>query len=122
MYHDIRKSVADAIGACKAIQEFTMGQTLATYRADYMRRCAVERQFEILGEAFNRIDDVDPSFRDRFSEMSHAIGMRNRIAHGYDRVNDVIIWDVAQEDIPLLMDKLVAWLSGSTPPHLNEEE
>ena len=122
MYHDIRKSVADAIGACQAIQEFTQGHTLETYRADYMRRCAVERQFEILGEAFNRIDAVDASFRGRFPEMRESVGMRNRIIHGYDFVDDVIVWDTVKENVPSLMNKLEVWLAGETPPHLNEGE
>ena len=97
--------------ACRAIQEFTSGQTLEIYLADYMRRCAVERQFEILGEAFNRIDDVDPSFRNRFFEMGDAIGMRNRISHGYDSVNDEVVWFTAIKSVPKLMTKLETWLN-----------
>ena len=76
-----------------------------------MFHSAVERQFEILGEAFHRIEDVDSSFRSRFSEMGDAIGMRNRIAHGYDRVRDETVFDVAKEEIPILLDKLTAWLN-----------
>ena len=112
MPHDVRKSVWDALNACQLIQEFTTGQTLETYQADTMRRCAVERQFEILGEAFNRIDDIDPSFRDRFSEMGDAIGMRNRISHGYDRVSDEVVWITAVKRVPSLMVKLELWLDG----------
>jgi uncharacterized protein with HEPN domain len=122
MYHDVTKSVMDAVGACQAIQEFTKGHTLETYQADYMRRCAVERQFEILGEAFCRIDDADPLFRDNLPEMGDVIGMRNRIIHGYDFVDDVIIWDAVKENIPNLMSKLEAWLAGDRPSYLNEGE
>jgi len=87
-----------------------------------MRRCAVERQFEILGEAFCRIDDADPLFRDNLPEMGDVIGMRNRIIHGYDFVDDVIIWDAVKENIPNLMSKLEAWLAGDRPSYLNEGE
>ena len=110
MPHDVRKSAWDALETCRKIQAFTAGQTLTAYRTDDMRRSAVERQFEILGEAFNRIDDVDPSFRDRFHEMRAAIGMRNRISHGYDRVDDYTVWDVAKEKVPSLAARLEAWL------------
>ena len=113
MLHDIRKSVWDAMTACRTIQEFTAGQTLETYLADSMRRSAVERQFEILGEAFNRIDDVDPSFRGLFSEMGDAIGMRNRISHGYDRVDDEVVWITAGKPISCLADRLTAWLNDN---------
>ena len=70
---------------------YTTGLTLAAYQEDEMRRLAVERLFEILGEAFNRMDDADPSLRDHFPEMGKVIGARNRIIHGYDVVSDVII-------------------------------
>ena len=43
--------------------------------------------------------------------MGDAIGMRNRITHGYDRVDDATVFDVAQKDIPILRDKLAAWLN-----------
>ena len=110
MPYDLRKSVWDAWNACRLIQEFTANQTLTTYQADIVLRSAVERQFTILGEAFNRIDDADPLFRERFSEMGAAIGMRNRLSHGYDRVDDAIVWDVAKERVPSLMDRLMAWM------------
>ena len=110
MPHDLRKSVWDALNACKKIQSFTTGQTLEAYLADEMRCLAVERLFTILGEAFNRIDDVEPSFRDRFPEMGQIIGMRNLITHGYDRVNDEMIFDSIRENVPTLADKLAEWL------------
>ena len=112
MPHDVRKSVWDALNACRLIQEFSQDHTLETYQRNPRDRSAVERQFEILGEAFNRIAEADPSLRSRFSEMGDAIGMRNRISHGYDRVIDAIVLDVAKEDIPNLIDKLASWLDG----------
>ena len=116
MRYDKKKSVWDAAEACRKIQEYTAEQTIETYQADPLRRLAVERLFEILGEAFKRIEEVDPSFRDQFSEMGDAIGMRNRISHGYDRVKDATVLDVAQADIPVLMEKLTAWLNENGNP------
>jgi uncharacterized protein with HEPN domain len=110
MKYDLRKSVWDAKEACWNIQMFTAGLTLDIYQKSNLIRSAVERQFEILGEAFNRIEDADPSFRGRFSEMGDAIGMRNRLAHGYDCVDDGVVWLAVKESIPLLLDKLTAWL------------
>ena len=70
MPHDLRKIVWDALNACKKIHSLTTGQTLEAYLADEMRRLAVERLFTIFGEAFNQIDDVAPSYRDRFPEIT----------------------------------------------------
>ena len=110
MYHEVRKSVWDAVEACRKIQEFSAGCALKDYLADEMRRRAIERLFEILGEALNRVDVAEPSFRDLVPEMGNAIGMRNRIAHGYDRVRDEAVWLTAKDNVPALYAKLDAWL------------
>ena len=110
MPHDIRKSIWDALDACRSIQEYTTGHTLETYRQNSRDIAAVERKFEILGEAFNRVDAADPSFRTHLPEMGKIIGMRNRLIHGYDVVNDVVVWRTVKEDIPPLLTKLAKWL------------
>ena len=110
MPYDVKQSVMDAVEACQKIQEYTAGHTLESYRQNSLRVDAVERRFEILGEAFNRIITADPSFRDHFPEVGKIIGARNRIAHGYDTVDDEVVWTAAQDNVPALMDKLAAWL------------
>lgn len=110
MFHDIVQSVMDSIDACQGLQEFTAGQTVETYRADRLRRRGIEREFEILGESLNRVDKADPSFREYLPEMGRIIGMRNRISHGYDQVDDEVILLTAKERIPVLQEKLMAWL------------
>ena len=59
MPYNVRQSVMDALDACQKIQEYTQGHTLETYCQNSQRVDAVERRFEILGEAFNRIDDAE---------------------------------------------------------------
>jgi uncharacterized protein with HEPN domain len=103
MHHEISQSLLDALNACQAIQEFTQGQTFEHYLENKLLRSGVERQFEILGEAFNRIDLINPSFRDNVPGMGAVIGMRNRIIHGYDAVDDSIIWDAVQRHVPSLI-------------------
>jgi len=110
MPYDVRQSVMDALNACREIQEYTMGHTLETYHQSSQRVAAVERKFEILGEAFKRIDAADPSFRNRFPEAGEIIGMRNRLIHGYDVVSDAVVWTAVEKRIPHLMDKLAEWL------------
>ena len=82
MQYDLRKSVWDAMDACQQIRGFTTGQTLETFQTDLLLRLAIERLFEIIGEALKRVDDADASFADYLPEMGMIIGMRNRIAHG----------------------------------------
>ena len=113
MQYDVKKSLLDAQSACQAIQEFTAGHTLESYQQNLRDRSAVERQFEIVGEAFVRINNADPSFRDSLPEMRDIIGMRNRIIHGYDHVADVVVWNAAKGSVPALMAKLAEWLDES---------
>jgi uncharacterized protein with HEPN domain len=47
----LKKRLLDALQACRAIQGFVAERTAADYEANLMLRSAVERQFEIIGEA-----------------------------------------------------------------------
>lgn len=71
-----------------------------------MLRSAVERQFEILGEAFSCLDNIDDSLRSTHPDVGKIIGMRNRIIHGYDSVDDAIIWDAVTIHVPSLLEWL----------------
>lgn len=55
------KLLVDALGAIDAAREFVAGCTLDSYIRDKMRRSAVERQLEILGEACARLVRLEPA-------------------------------------------------------------
>jgi len=57
---EIRKLLFDMAQACDALVRFTEGKTFDDYSADLMLRSAVERQFEIVGEALNQALRIDP--------------------------------------------------------------
>jgi len=106
MQPDARKYLLDALNACEAITDFTRQASLDDYSANLLLRSAVERQFEIMGEAFSQLDNIEPEYRHQYPDMGKIIGMRNRIIHGYDSVDDAIVWDAVQNHIP----KLYRWL------------
>ena len=78
-----------------------------------MLRSAVERQFEILGEALNLASELNPDIRASLPDLSRIVGMRNRIIHGYDSVDDEIVWDAIQHHIPPLLSALPDFLAES---------
>ncbi len=84
------KLLVDAIDAIGTAQEFLGGIALAQYLADKMRRSAVERQLEILGEACSRLAKLQPGWLDSVTDLKLAIGLRNRIIHGYDAVDAAV--------------------------------
>ena len=51
--------------------------------------------FEIVGEALNQALQEDPGISSIIPEVRVIIGMRHRIAHGYDDIKDEVVWDVA---------------------------
>lgn len=79
-------------------------------------RSAVERQFEIIGEALSRLNKSEPTIAARISEYRRIIGFRNVLIHGYDAVTDSITWDIVQTKLPILTRELSAL--GADPPSL----
>jgi uncharacterized protein with HEPN domain len=73
----------------------------------------VIRNFEIIGEAANRLS---VELRSRESvPWSRIIAFRNRLIHGYWSVDLLPVWDVITNDLPLLKNevrRLLAELSG----------
>lgn len=82
MRTESKKLLFDVVDACRAIEEFNPGGTLADHSGDRMRRAATERMFEIIGEAMARLRRTDPETLDRLTEASAIIGFRNRLIHG----------------------------------------
>ena len=95
LLEDIRDSAA-------FIREATQGKTLDDYRADRLLRQAVERNFEIMGEAVNRLTGYDPDIAERIAHTSQIVAFRNVLIHGYDLVDDTRVWDAVLEDLPPL--------------------
>ena len=79
MDRDPRAYLWDAKKSADAIAEFVRRQTFDDYVADPMLRSAVERQFEIIGEALRRLEKEAP---DVALERSQAIAFRNILIHG----------------------------------------
>lgn len=76
---------------------------------------AVERRLGIIGEALNRAVDLEPGLEDRIPELREIVGLRNRAIHGYEAVDDRIIWDIVQNELPHLQARVEALLAGADP-------
>ena len=96
---EIRKYLFDIIQACDLLKQFTAGKTFDDYTADPMLRSAVERQFEIIGEALNQAIRLDPNLKARISNTSRIIAFRNLLIHGYASIADEVVWGVIEANL-----------------------
>jgi uncharacterized protein with HEPN domain len=102
----VKKRLLDTIFACQAIRQFTSGLDFPAYEESLLIRSGVERQFEIVGEALNRASELDLDLAEAIPELRRIIGLRNRLIHGYDSVDDEIVWDVVQTKLPILESQI----------------
>lgn len=106
-----KQRLFDALNACRAIQSFIANRTFAEYEQNQMLRSAVERQFEIVGEALNQAETEEPDLSISIPDLRRIIGMRNRIIHGYDSVDDELLWQTIQAHVPPLAQRLAELLA-----------
>jgi uncharacterized protein with HEPN domain len=109
------KLLDDIRDAAAFIRKVTASKTLDEYRTDRLLRQAVERNFEILGEAVGRIARTDPTVAARIGEHPHIIAFRNLLIHGYDLIDDARVWGVIEHDLPRL-EQQVTELTRESPP------
>ncbi len=100
----------DILQAVERIERFIGDATFDDFERDDMMRSAVERQFEIIGEAMNRLTQRDRALTLQISDVSRIIGFRNQLVHGYSSVDERIVWDVILGNLPTLWKQVDALL------------
>ena len=76
------------------------------YKANRLLRQAVERNFEIIGEALNRLSQLDVATADRAGPVAQIKAFRNILIHAYDSIDHDIVWDVIQNKLPSLLQNV----------------
>lgn len=97
--------VTDMIQFAENVMAYTRGMDQAKFVADTRAYDATLRNLELIGEAAARIPST---IRDAHSDIPWRaiVATRNRLAHGYMRVDDDLIWDIIQTDVPTLLPAL----------------
>ncbi len=102
MQLEARKYLHDIRQAAAAPAEFTAAGTFEDYAREAMLRAAVERQFEIIGEAPAQLAKRDANLAARIGDHRRIIAFRNILIHGYADVDDKLVWDVVETKLPVL--------------------
>ncbi len=112
MPRDPRVCLYDIWQAASLILQFTSDRTFKDYAGDPMLRSAVERQFEIIGEALSQLSRLDSGLAERIHDRAQIIGFRNALIHGYSEVDDETVWDVVETKLPVLVREIGTLLSA----------
>lgn len=102
MRRDARAFLWDAGEAIHAIQAFVSGIGPDDYAANALLHSAVERKFEIIGEALNQLSKLDPALAARIPDLAQIVAFRNLLIHGYAAVDHPRVWRIVQESLPRL--------------------
>ena len=108
---EARKYLYDIQRAADLLTEFTTGKTFADYERDAMLRAAVERQFEIIGEAMAQLARVDEKMVAGIDHYRRIIAFRNILIHRYADVDDRLVWNVVETNLPTLVRDIKALLN-----------
>ncbi|MEK7477172.1 MAG: DUF86 domain-containing protein [Candidatus Coatesbacteria bacterium] len=110
MRPEAKKYLSDISEAADLLAGFLAGKSEEGYKTDPLLRSAVERQFEIVGEALSRLVRLDESAASRISQHRRIISFRNILVHGYAQVDDHLVWDIAMTHLPMLREEVAALL------------
>lgn len=103
MRRDARTILLDAIVSGERIEAWTRTMSREAYFADRRTQAAVEREFEIIGEALTRLRREFPRIADRVTELREVVDFRNLLSHGYESVDQRVVWSLAQHELPALV-------------------
>lgn len=106
MRPETRTALLAAHTAARDIEHHISGVGFSYYEQERTVRAAVEREFEVIGEALNRVRRNDPDAFLLVREHEGVIDLRNVISHGYDIIDNRRIWDFVQDMLPELVARL----------------
>ena len=119
MKHDPRVLLAGIERAGEKIERFTQNMDFVAYLDDERTQNAVERNFEIIGEALNRLHKISPELVERIPDAREIIGFRNYLIHDYDNLDLDTVWDSIVHGLPELrstVQELLTELDRATEP------
>ncbi|MFO8099258.1 MAG: DUF86 domain-containing protein [Salinibacter sp.] len=95
----------DILDAMAAAESFVEGMTFEELEGDQRTQFALQRAFEIIGEATKQLDD---DLRERYSGVPwrEIAGMRDKLVHAYFAVNLEIVWETVHNDVPEVKPKI----------------
>ena len=112
LQRDPKSLLWDAREAAEVIAAVTAGK-LGRLRPGHVLRSAVERQFEIIGEALAQPARIDAATAQKVPDLRRIIAFRNVLIHGCATVDPARVWRVIEENLPPLRAALAELLAAA---------
>lgn len=108
---NIEKRLNDILSAISKIEKFAESRPkrFDTFCSDEMYRCAVLLNIAIIGEAVNHILKIAPTIQ--ISSSRQIVSTRNYIIHGYDSLDNEILWGIVINHLPRLKSEVLELLA-----------
>jgi uncharacterized protein with HEPN domain len=101
MNNKISKLLLDIIDCIDNINKYIgKEKKFENYNSNPMLQHAVERNLEIIGEAVNKLLNIDSEIK--ISNARRIVDSRNKIIHGYDEIENTQIWAIIIKHLPIL--------------------
>lgn len=97
--------IGDMLDSSNKILLYTKGLTVESFIADSKTMDAVARNFEIIGEAASRLPE-EFKMQHPSIDWTRIKGLRNRIIHDYFGIDYQIVWQIKEDYLPELIQKL----------------
>jgi len=112
MKRDARAYLLEIRENCDLILKFVSNVDLSAYKADELRKSAVERRFIVIGEILSRLKQADFNLVGNFPDSARIVSFRNILVHGYESISDELVWEVINEHLPSLRTRCDELLAG----------
>jgi uncharacterized protein with HEPN domain len=116
MMRDVRAYLWDMQDAADAIVRFIAGLNMQSYAETELVHSAVERKFEIIGEALGQLAKLDPVLAGRIPDIREIIAFRNVLIHGYAVIEHDRVWRIAETSLPHLRTAVATLLNELGAP------
>lgn len=116
MVRDPRAYLWDIQQAAASIRKFIANLDPQTYAESEIIHSAVERKFEIIGEALAQLSKSEPALAYRIPYVRDIIAFRNVLIHGYATVDHDRVWRTAEISLPDLQTVVATLLEEFGKP------
>lgn len=105
MQLEIQKFLFDIKTSIDSINDYLGdNRDFSVYKTNKLLKRAIEREVEIIGEAAGRILKIDSNFP--IEDARKIVDLRNWVIHGYNIIDDVIIWGIISKQLPILKNQV----------------